>query len=155
MVLGESETDAGLPIMGVSVADAGSAFDFPFDVDIDAGAVGGSSAGMMQALAVYNRLSEDDITNGHRIAGTGTISTDGSVGRIGGMKQKTFAAIGVGAEYLLVPEGDFDIAVETADGRIEVVAVATIDDALEFLEVAPSGINLWPPRWLGGMVIAL
>lgn len=133
IVLGESETDAGLPIIGVSVADAGSAFDFPFEVDIEAGAVGGSSAGMMLTLAVYNRLSEDDITQGHRIAGTGTILPDGSVGRIGGMKQKTFAAIGVGAEYLLVPEDDFDIAFEAADGNIEVVAIANIDDALAFL----------------------
>ncbi|MBT8247614.1 MAG: PDZ domain-containing protein [Acidimicrobiia bacterium] len=139
IVLGESETDEGLPIIGISVADAGSAFDLPFEVDIDAGAVGGSSAGMMLTLAVYNTLSENDITNGRRIAGTGTISTDGSVGRIGGMKQKTYAAIGVGAEYLLVPEGDFDVAFETADGKIEVVAVATIDDALAFLEgLSPS-----------------
>lgn len=134
VVLGESETDEGLPIIGISVADAGSAFDFPVEVDIDAGAVGGSSAGMMLTLAVYNRLSEADITKGHRIAGTGTMSTDGSVGRIGGMKQKTYAAIGVGAEYLLVPEGDYDVALETADGRIEVVAIATIDEALAFLE---------------------
>jgi PDZ domain-containing protein len=139
IVLGESETDAGLPIIGVSVADAGSAFDLPFDVNIDAGAVGGSSAGMMLTLAVYNRLSEEDITKGHRIAGTGTILTDGTVGRIGGMKQKTFAAIGVGAEYLLVPEGDFDIAFEAADGNIEVVAIANIDDAFAFLEaLAPA-----------------
>jgi PDZ domain-containing protein len=137
VVLGESETDEGLPIIGISVADAGSAFDFPIEVDIDAGAVGGSSAGMMLTLAVYNRLSEEDITQGRRIAGTGTINTDGSVGRIGGMKQKTYAAIGVGAEYLLVPEGDYDVAFETADGRIEVVAVDTIDDALAFLEGLP------------------
>jgi PDZ domain-containing protein len=137
VVLGESQTDPGLPVVGISVADAGTAFEFPFEVDLNAGSVGGSSAGMMQSLGVYNILSEDDITNGHRIAGTGTISTDGSVGRIGGMKQKTFAAIGVGAEYLLVPEGDFDLAVKTADGRIEVIPVATIDDALEFLKSLP------------------
>lgn len=45
IVLGESETDAGLPIIGVSVQDAGTAFDFPFEVDIDAGAVGGFLGG--------------------------------------------------------------------------------------------------------------
>jgi PDZ domain-containing protein len=139
VVLGESETDAGLPVIGISVADAGAAFDFPFDVTIDAGAVGGSSAGMMLTLAVYDRLTEQDLTRGHRIAGTGTISTDGSIGRIGGIKQKTIGAIGVGAEYLLVPEGDFPAAFEAADGRIEVVSVATIDDALAFLDsLAPA-----------------
>ncbi len=134
VVLGESETDPGLPIIGISIADAGAAFDFPFDVNIDAGTTGGPSAGMMLTLGVYNRLSEEDITRGHRIAGTGTMSTDGTVGRIGGIKQKTIAAIGVGAEYLLVPEGDFDAAVEAADGKIEVIAVATIDEALAFFE---------------------
>lgn len=134
VVLGESVTDPGLPIIGISITDAGAAFDFPFDVEIDAGAVGGSSAGMMLTLGVYNTLTPEDITGGRRIAGTGTISTDGSVGRIGGIKQKTFAAIGAGAEYMLVPEGDFDAAFTAADGRIEVVSVATIDDALAFLE---------------------
>lgn len=134
VVLGESATDPGLPVVGVTVSDAGAAFDFPITVNIDAGSVGGSSAGMMLTLAVYNRLSEEDITRGHRIAGTGTMSTDGSVGPIGGMKQKTIGAIGVGAEYLLVPAEDFEAAFEAADGRIEVVSVATIDDALAFLE---------------------
>lgn len=137
VLLGESETDPGLPVVGISVADAGAAFDFPFDVDIESGSVGGSSAGMMLTLAVYNTLSEDDLTNGHRIAGTGTISTDGSVGRIGGVKQKTFGAIGVGAEYLIVPEGDFEASFDAADGKIEVIAVATIDDALDFLKSLP------------------
>jgi PDZ domain-containing protein len=138
VVLGESETDPGLPVVGIAVADAGAAFDFPFDVIIDAGAVGGSSAGMMLTLGVYNTLSEEDITRGHRIAGTGTISTDGEVGRIGGIKQKTIAAIGVGAEYILVPEGDFDVAFETADGDIEVVGIANIDEALAFLGSLPA-----------------
>lgn len=137
VTLGESETDPGLPIIGIAVSDAGAAFDFPFDVNIDSGAVGGSSAGMMLTLGVYNALSPEDITGGRRIAGTGTMSTDGTVGRIGGIKQKTIAAIGAGAEYLLVPEGDFDAAFRTADGRIEVVGVATIDDALAFLETLP------------------
>lgn len=137
VVLGESQADAGLPVVGITVADAGAAFDFPFDVTIDAGSVGGSSAGMMLTLAVYNRLSEDDLTGGHRIAGTGTMSTDGTVGRIGGIKQKTFAAIGVGAEYILVPAGDFEDSFAAADGKIEVIAVSTIDDALEFLHSLP------------------
>jgi PDZ domain-containing protein len=137
VVLGESETDPGLPVIGIGVADAGGAFEFPFDVNIEAGSVGGSSAGMMLTLGVYNSLSEEDITGGNRIAGTGTINPDGEVGRIGGIRQKTLAAIGVGASYLLVPDGDFDAAFAAADGEIEVVAVTTIDEALDFLESLP------------------
>lgn len=134
LVLGESGADPGLPAIGISVAEAGTAFEFPFDISIEAGTSGGSSAGMMLTLGVYNRLSESDITRGHRIAGTGTMAADGTVGPIGGIKQKTIAAVGIGAEYILVPEADFEAAVETADGEIEVIAVATIDEALEFLE---------------------
>lgn len=137
VVLGESQTDPGLPVIGISVANAGSAFDLPVDVNIDAGSVGGSSAGLMLTLAVYNTLTEEDITKGRRIAGTGTMSTDGSVGRIGGIKQKTHGAIGVGAEYILVPDGDFEEAVRAAGDDIEVVAVSNIDEALEFLESLP------------------
>jgi len=138
IVLGESETDPGLPIIGISIANAGSAFDLPVDVTIDAGVVGGSSAGMMLTLAVYDLLTEEDITKGHRIAGTGTMAPDGSVGRIGGIKQKTYAAIGVGAEYILVPDGDYDGALAAAGDDIEVVAVSTIDEALDFLETLPA-----------------
>jgi PDZ domain-containing protein len=138
VTLGESESEPGAPIIGVLVADVGAHFEFPIDVDIDSGAIGGPSAGMMLTLGVYNQLSEEDITRGRRIAGTGTISSDGTVGPIGGIKQKVFAAIGVGAEYILVPANDFDIAVDAADGRIEVVAVGTIDEALAFLDALPA-----------------
>ena len=93
---------------------------------------------MMLTLAVYDLLTEEDITKGHRIAGTGTMSSDGEVGRIGGIKQKTYAAIGVGAEYLLVPDGDYENALAAAGDDIEVVAVSTIDEALEFLEGLPA-----------------
>ena len=136
--LGESDTDPGLPVIGITVSNAGARFDFPFEVQIDAGAIGGPSAGLMLSLGVYNRLTEDDITGGRRIAGTGTITADGVVGQIGGVKQKVIGAIGVGAEYVLVPEGDYGRATEVAGDDIEVVAVGTIDDALTFLENLPT-----------------
>lgn len=138
IVLGESDTDPGLPVIGITVSNAGARFDFPFDVDIDAGAIGGPSAGLMLSLGVYNRLTEEDITGGRRIAGTGTITADGVVGQIGGVKQKVIGAIGVGADYILVPEGDFERAVEVAGDDIEVVAVGTFEDAVSFLEDLPS-----------------
>lgn len=138
VTLGESDTDPGLPVIGVTVSNAGARFEFPFEVDINAGAIGGPSAGLMLSLGVYNRLTEVDITGGRRIAGTGTITADGVVGQIGGVKQKVIGAIGVGAEYLLVPEGDFGRAAEVAGDDIEVVAVGNIDDALAFLENLPT-----------------
>ncbi len=87
----------------------------------------------MFTLEIINALTEEDITQGRRIAGTGTINADGEVGSIGGMRQKTFGAIDVGAEYLLVPAGNYDEAVDAAGDDIEVVRVETIQDAMTFL----------------------
>ncbi len=46
----------------------------------------------MFALGIYNAVSTTDITRGHKIAGTGTISTDGKVGAVSGVKYKVLAA---------------------------------------------------------------
>jgi hypothetical protein len=43
-------------------------------------------------------------------------------------------AIGIGAEYILVPEGDFAAAAEEAGDDIDVIAVGTFDDALSFFD---------------------
>ena len=134
VLLGESPTEQGVPRIGVTLSDAGARFDFPIDVTIDAGSIGGPSGGMMLSLAVYNRLTEDDITKGHRVAGTGSLTAEGGVQRIGGIRQKVIGAIGIGAEYILVPEGDFAAALERAGDDIEVVAVGTFDDALAFFD---------------------
>ncbi len=134
LTLGESPTEPGVPLIGVMLTDAGARFEFPIDVTIDAGSVGGPSAGMMLSLAVYNRLTEDDITRGHRVAGTGSLTAEGGVQRIGGIRQKVIGAIGIGAEYILVPEGDFVAAEEEAGDDIDVIAVGTFDDALSFFD---------------------
>ena len=61
----------------------------------------------MFTLTVYNMLSPDDLTRGLRIAGTGTISLDGTVGPIGGVQQKVAAAEQVGAVYFLCPADNY------------------------------------------------
>jgi len=118
---------------GVMLRDAPVDIKFPVPVDIDSQNIGGPSAGMMFTLEIINALTEEDITHGRRIAGTGTINAEGEVGSIGGMRQKTFGAIDVGAEYLLVPAGNYDEAVDAAGDDIEVVRVETIQDAMTFL----------------------
>ncbi len=105
----------------------------PIDIEIDSQNIGGPSAGLMFTLEIINQLSEDDLTRGHVIAGTGTIARDGSVGPIGGVRQKVFAAIDAGAEYVLVPAQNFDRARDAAGDDIEAVRIATIDDAMAFL----------------------
>lgn len=126
------DPDRGM--IGVLLGNADVEIIFPVDVDIDARNIGGPSAGLMFTLEIMNQLSEEDITRGHRIAGTGTIKQDGAVGVIGGVRQKVFAAIDAGAEYVLVPAGNIEDAREAAGDDITVVEVAEIDDALAFLD---------------------
>jgi PDZ domain-containing protein len=118
---------------GVMLTDAPVEVVFPVDVVIDSQNIGGPSAGLMFTLEIIDALTEEDLTQGRRIAGTGTIDADGNVGPIGGMRQKTFGAIDAGAEYLLVPVDNWDEAVDAAGDDIVLVKVATIQDAMTFL----------------------
>jgi PDZ domain-containing protein len=68
------------------------------------------------------------------IAGTGSIEADASIGGIGGIRQKVVAAQAAGAEFLLVPQSNYEDALTADRSSIELVPVATIDDALAFFE---------------------
>lgn len=97
----------------------------------------GPSGGLMTTLEIYNELTEEDITKGHKIAGTGTISIDGVVGEIGGVKYKLKGAVKNHADIFLVPSGDnYDEAIkekEEHNYQIEIVSIDTFDDALNYL----------------------
>jgi len=49
------------------------------------------------------------------------------------VRQKVYAARSVGAEYVLVPADNYDEALTAAGKDIQVVAVGTLQDALDFL----------------------
>lgn len=123
----------GAPMLGVALDTAGLELVFPVAVNIDARNIGGPSAGMMYALTVIDLLTEGDLTGGNRIAGTGTIRFDGSVGPIGGVRQKVYAARGIGADYVLVPTDNYADALTATGDEIRVISVATLQDALDFL----------------------
>jgi PDZ domain-containing protein len=123
----------GPPRIGIAVEDAGFDYKLPFPVKIvPQKIVGGPSAGLMFTLTVYNLLSPVDLTGGHKIAGTGTISPDGSVGPIGGVEQKVAAAEIVGAEYFFAPAENYADALKAAH-RIKVIKVETVEQAVAFL----------------------
>ncbi len=126
------EPDRGM--VGVLLTSGPTETVFPVDITIDSNNIGGPSAGLMFTLEIMNQLTEEDITKGQSIAGTGTISRDGTVGAIGGIKQKVFGAIDAGASFVLVPTSNYPDALEAAGDDIEVIEVATIADALAFLE---------------------
>lgn len=131
-----ADPDRGM--VGVLLGDAEVEVVFPVEVNIDSQNIGGPSAGMMFTLEIIDNLTAQDLTHGRRIAGTGTINANGDVGPIGGMRQKAYAAIDAGAEILLVPEGNYEEAVAAAGDDLIVVSVATIQDALTYLESLPA-----------------
>ena len=120
----------GEPMVGFLATTVNERFDFPFEIDIKTGNVGGPSAGLMMALNVYNDLIPEDITNSKIIAGTGTIEIDGSVGPVGGIKQKIIAAKRAGAELILVPVANFEEAQPFETDKTAIVAVDSFDEAL-------------------------
>ena len=106
-------------------------FKFPFQVDIDSGQIGGPSAGLAFTLALLDRLTPGSLSGGVEVAATGTISPGGSVGPIGGLKQKTIAVLRTGAKVFLVPTSEVAEAEEAAKGTdLKIVGVATLDEAL-------------------------
>ena len=66
----------------------------------------GSSGGLMLSLAIYNKLTKEDITKCLKIVGTGTIDEDGSVGEIDGVKYKLMGAVKINADIFIAPSGD-------------------------------------------------
>lgn len=133
IVLGVHVDDPSRPMVGVLLDNNEPIIEFPVEVDMDSQNIGGPSAGMMFTLEIMNQLTEEDLTGGLRIAGTGTISHDGTVGAIGGVTQKVHAAIDAGATVVFIPANNYDDAVAAAGDKIIVVRVETIDDALDYL----------------------
>ncbi len=121
------------PMVGFLATTINEKFDFPFLIDIKTGNVGGPSAGLMMALNVYNNLIPEDITNSMVIAGTGTIEVDGSVGPVGGIKQKVISAKKAGAELILVPMANLEEAKPLETDFTKIVAVESFEEALKVI----------------------
>ncbi|TQK19917.1 PDZ domain-containing protein [Microbacterium sp. SLBN-154] len=126
-------------VIGVVLA---TEFDFPIDVQIQLNNVGGPSAGMMFALGIVDLLSPGDLTGGEDVAGTGTITADGAVGPIGGIRQKMWGAVGAGAEWFLAPQANCDEVVGHVPDGLRVFAVEDLDDALTAVEAVAEGGDL-------------
>ncbi len=128
--------DESRPVIGVLVQPAAD-IHLPIKISIDAGDIGGPSAGLAFALDVMEKLGRD-VDKGRRVAATGELSLDGSVGSIGGIKQKTIGARQAGVDVFLVPTENFAEAKQNAHG-LDVIAVKSFDDALRALATLPAG----------------
>lgn len=97
----------------------------------------GSSGGLMLALTIYNAISDEDIIKGRNISGTGTISSDGIVGEIDGVKYKIMGASKNNMDIVFVPTNNYDEATSTKEKYnydLEIVKVDTFDEAVNYLK---------------------
>ena len=113
----------------------------PVDVEVRSGPIGGSSAGLMMALTVFDKASEEvDLAAGRIVAGTGDIDEEGHVAPIGGVDLKILAAQRQGAELFLAPRADAPAAkAALSDGSpLQIVVVDTFEQARQaLLDTAP------------------
>jgi PDZ domain-containing protein len=139
-----SEGQERVPMVGILVSGT---YDFPVDVDIALDNVGGPSAGLMFALGIVEKLSPADFTQGKVFAGTGTIDAQGSIGPIGGVRHKMHGALNDGARWFFVPADNCPDVVGHVPEGLQVIPVATLDDAMTALESIHAGDSV--PRCSG------
>ncbi|MFD5224977.1 PDZ domain-containing protein [Microbacterium sp. NPDC058342] len=110
-------------------------YDFPVDVKLQLDNVGGPSAGMMFALGIIDTLTPGELNGGERVAGTGTIDAAGTVGPIGGIRQKLYGARDAGATVFLAPASNCDEVVGHVPSGLQVYRTATLEESLHILDV--------------------
>ena len=123
--------DDGKYALGIFV---GFKYDFPIDVKLALSDIGGPSGGMIFALGIYDTLTPGALTGGANIAGTGTIDYTGTVGPIGGIRQKLYAAKSAGAKYFLAPKTNCDEVIDHIPSGLQVFTVENYDQALSIVE---------------------
>ena len=123
--------------VGISIAFINE-YDTPYNIEIKTkSSEAGPSGGLITALAIYNQITEDDITNGMKIMGTGTISKDGTVGKIGGVKYKLIGAYKKGADVFICPKENYEEALSVKNEHnydIELISAENIEDAIDKLK---------------------
>ncbi len=123
----------GVLLQSLNTYEVDPSVDFQFEKNES-----GPSAGLITTLSIYDQLTKGDLTQGMKIAGTGTIEADGSIGPIGEVEYKLLGAVDGGAEIFLVPAGEnYKDAVKEKKKEkldIKIIPVKDIYDAIEKLE---------------------
>ncbi|MQS74913.1 PDZ domain-containing protein [Lactobacillus halodurans] len=141
--------------LGITLTDNTEAKGNP-PTKINAGNIGGPSAGLMFTLQVYSQITNKNLKAGRTIAGTGTISPDGTVGPIGGVEKKVYAASEEGATIFFAPNdpvtkeikkyepgyvNNYHLALRAAKKihtKMKIVPVKNLNDAINYLEKTQS-----------------
>ena len=129
-----SPVEKGRAIVGFA-PDQAANIRLPINVEIDAGNVGGPSAGLAFTLEVLAELGHD-VTHGYNVAATGEIELSGAVTPIGGVRQKIFGVRAAGAQVFLVPAENAAVA-ERYAGNVRVIPVTSFAQALRALAKVP------------------
>jgi len=132
----DNPNDPGTPYLGIGVGQLYSA-DFPITFTLES--VGGPSAGLMFSLGIIDKLTPDDLTDGGHVAGTGTISPEGEVGPIGGIRQKLAGARDAGASLFLMPADHCAEAEGHVPDGLTVTPVRTLDEAVSAVQAYVAG----------------
>jgi len=128
------DTD-GRTIIGV-IVDQAAFVKLPRRVRIDAGNVGGPSAGLPFALGLLEELGKD-VDHGRRVAATGQIELDGTVTPIGGVRQKTIGVRESGIRVFLVPAGENAKEARRYAHGVRIIPVRNFQQALHALATLP------------------
>ncbi|HEV3353773.1 MAG TPA: PDZ domain-containing protein [Acidimicrobiales bacterium] len=126
-------SQGGQPFLGVVLETSGLQFKLPFDINIDSGTVVGPSAGAAYGLELLDQLTPGELTGGGKVAVTGELHLDGTIGAIGGVAQKAVTVRRSGASIFIVPRDNYKDAKAHAGNHLKVYAVDNFDDALRIL----------------------
>ena len=128
----------GRALVGFAPSQAALIKKLPFKVSIDAGDIGGPSAGLAFTLEVMQQLGAN-VTHGYNVAATGEINVDGTVGPIGGVEQKTWGVREAGAQVFLVPVGGGNVSDARANAGpdLKIIPVTSLAQALHALAALP------------------
>jgi PDZ domain-containing protein len=126
-----STTQEGVPVVGITL---GPGYRYAPQISFDLGQrIGGPSAGLVFALAIYDKITAGELLAGRHVAGTGSITPDGQVGGIGGIQEKIAGAEDAGASVFLVPASNCR-DLEGVRTDLTLVEVATLEDAVDALK---------------------
>lgn len=133
----ENEMQAGQKIIGLVISilydfETDPAISFKFNEGEQ-----GSSGGFMLALSIFDLLVEEDIADGRKIVGTGTIDSEGNIGEIGGVGHKAKGAINAKADIFIVPKANYaeaKAALDAKNSKIKLIAATNLEETINKLK---------------------
>ena len=96
----------------------------------------GPSGGLMLTVAIYDKLTNSNISENKKICGTGTIDIDGNVGEIGGVKYTLRGAVKKGCAIFVTPTDNYDEVISEMKKNkydIEIYEAKTFNDTIDYL----------------------